>query len=58
MDDAKCELVREWLERAQLDLATARRLGAGDDPLWEVAGDHDPVLIRSLVLRAWQGSLV
>jgi len=40
MDDAKYELVRGWLERAQLDLTTARRLGAGDDPLWETAVYH------------------
>ena len=40
MDDAKCELVREWLKSAQLDLTAARRLGAGDDPLWETAVYH------------------
>jgi HEPN domain-containing protein len=40
MDDAKCELVREWLLKAQLDLTTARRLGVGDDPLWETAVYH------------------
>jgi HEPN domain-containing protein len=40
MADAKCELVREWLERARLDLATARRLGSGKDPLWETAVYH------------------
>ena len=34
------ELVREWLDRALLDLTAARRLGTGDDPLWETAVYH------------------
>lgn len=40
MDDAKCELVRGWLSVANRDLAAARRLAGGDDPLWDNAAYH------------------
>ncbi len=40
MADAKCELVREWLSIANRDLAAARRLASGDDPLWDNAAYH------------------
>jgi HEPN domain-containing protein len=40
MDDAKCELVREWLSIAQRDLVAARRLVTGNEPLWDTAVYH------------------
>lgn len=38
MDDAKRDLVRAWLLRA--DLASARKLAAGADPLLDTAIYH------------------
>jgi HEPN domain-containing protein len=40
MDDAKGDLVRAWLLRASHDLASARKLAAGDDPLLDTAIYH------------------
>jgi HEPN domain-containing protein len=40
MGDAKCERVQAWLLKAQTDLLSARRLAAGDDPLYETAVYH------------------
>ncbi len=40
MDDPKCELVQAWLLKAQTDLISARRLAAGDNPLWDTAVFH------------------
>jgi len=40
MDDAKRELVRGWLTKAQHDLASARKLAAGPDPLLDTAIYH------------------
>ena len=40
MDEAKCELVREWLSMANRHLAAARRLACGADPLWDNAVYH------------------
>ena len=40
MDDPKCELVCEWLLKAQRDLLSARRLAGGDEPLWDTAVYH------------------
>ena len=40
MDDAKCELVQNWLATADRDLTAARWLASGNDPLWDVAVYH------------------
>ena len=40
MDDAKRDLVRGWLLRALHDLASARKLAAGADPLLDTAIYH------------------
>ena len=40
MDDAKLELSREWLLKASNDLRSARRLAAGDDPIFDTAVFH------------------
>ena len=40
MDEAKCELVGNWLLKAQRDLEAARRLAAGADPLLDMAIFH------------------
>jgi len=40
MDEAKCELVRNWLRKAQRDLASARKLASGNDPLLDTAIYH------------------
>jgi len=40
MDDAKRDLVRGWLLRALHDLASARKLAAGPDPLLDTAIYH------------------
>jgi len=40
VDEATLELTRHWLLRAQRDLATARKLAAGDDPYLDTAIYH------------------
>jgi HEPN domain-containing protein len=40
MDDAKRELVKNWLVKAQRDLASARRLSTGDEPYLDTAIYH------------------
>ncbi len=40
MDDAKRDIVRSWLIKAQRDLASAQRLAAGEDPLLDTAAYH------------------
>jgi hypothetical protein len=40
MDDALHELTRAWLVKAQHDLATARKLSLGPDPLLDTAIYH------------------
>ena len=40
MTDAKAQLVRSWLTKAQHDLASARVLAASDPPLWDTAIYH------------------
>jgi len=40
MDDAKRELVRSWLVKAQHDLATARKLASEPDPYLDTAVYH------------------
>lgn len=40
MDEAACELVRDWLTRASHDLQAARTLSAGKEPLLDTAIYH------------------
>jgi len=40
IDPAKRSLVQNWLHKAQRDLATARKLGAGPDPYFDTALYH------------------
>jgi HEPN domain-containing protein len=40
MDEAQQSLVREWLTKAQHDLAAARKLSGGPDPYLDVAIYH------------------
>lgn len=40
MDSATLELTRRWFVRASRDLATARKLAAGDDPYLDTAIYH------------------
>lgn len=40
MANAKHDLVRSWLVKAKHDLASARKLAAGDDPLLDTAVYH------------------
>ena len=40
IDEAKRSLVQNWLHKAQRDLATARKLGAGPDPYFDTAIYH------------------
>jgi HEPN domain-containing protein len=40
IDPAKHSLVQNWLYKAQRDLATARKLGAGPDPYFDTALYH------------------
>ena len=40
MDDAKNDLVRSWLIKAERDLESARRLSSGDKPLFDTAAYH------------------
>jgi HEPN domain-containing protein len=40
MDEAACELVRDWLTRACHDLQAARTLAAGKEPLLDTAIYH------------------
>ena len=40
MDEAACELVRDWLTRASHDLQAARILAAGENPLLDTAIYH------------------
>ncbi len=40
MTDAKAQLVRSWLTKAQHDLTSARVLAANDPPLWDTAIYH------------------
>jgi len=42
MDDARLELVRDWLTRASHDLATARALSALDEPLLDCPASAGP----------------
>ena len=40
MDDAKNDLVRQWLLKADHDLAAAEKLSGGDEPLLDTAIYH------------------
>jgi HEPN domain-containing protein len=40
MDEAKAEYIEKWLHKAQLDLASARRLAAPADPILDTAFFH------------------
>lgn len=40
MDEAVCELVRDWMIRASHDLQAARTLAAGKEPLLDTAIYH------------------
>src|SRR5690349_19756044 len=40
MDDAKRELIQSWLTKAARDLAAARKLATGPDPLLDTAIYH------------------
>lgn len=40
MDEAECELVRDWLTRACHDLQAARTLAAGKETLFDTAIHH------------------
>jgi len=53
IDEAKRSLVQNWLHKAQRDLATARKLGAGPDPYFDTAIYHcqQPPKIRQRVSR-------
>jgi HEPN domain-containing protein len=40
MDEAKTDLIEAWLGKAQHDLASARKLAAGPDPILDTATYH------------------
>jgi len=40
MDEAKRELVAGWLAKARHDLDSARKLAAGDEPIFDTAIYH------------------
>ena len=40
MDDAKRDLIRAWLTKANHDLATELKLASGDDPILDTAVYH------------------
>jgi HEPN domain-containing protein len=40
MDEAKTDLIQAWLRKAQHDLASARKLAAGPDPILDTATYH------------------
>jgi len=52
MDDARLELVRDWLTRASHDLAAARALSALDQPLLDTAIYHCQQAAEKTV-KAW-----
>jgi HEPN domain-containing protein len=51
-DEAKLELVRDWLSRASRDLAAARALAALDPPLLDAAIYHCQQTAEKAV-KAW-----
>jgi HEPN domain-containing protein len=54
MDEAKLELVQNWLHKASHDLAADRLLGTSDPPLFDVAMYH----CRQAAEKALKGYLV
>jgi HEPN domain-containing protein len=54
MNDAKRELIQDWLTKAQQDLLSSQKLISGDDPLYGVALYH----CQQAVEKALKGLLV
>lgn len=52
MDEAACQLVRDWLIRARQDLKAAHVLAAGPEPLLDTAIYHCQQAAEKAV-KAW-----